>query len=135
MQEELRDARAMRNDEAAATKEATGATSRYYGVYWHKRERRWHAQVWRGGKYHTIGRHDDELAAARAVDKWLSDHGGGRVNLDDKDRPLEWQKTYASIYVGVYKCDTRTKASGERRSRCAKHSRTPALSTRRRRRH
>ena len=57
----------------------------------------------RGGKRHHIGYYDDEVAAARAVDKWLRDNGGRRVNLDDKDRPLEWQKTYDSIYVGVHK--------------------------------
>ena len=26
-----------------------------------------------------------------------------RVNLADDDTPLEWQKTYASVYVGVHK--------------------------------
>ncbi len=93
----------MRNDEAAASKEATGKTSRFFGVYWDKHGRRWHARVWHGGKKHTIGYHDDEVAAARAVDKWLSDKGVRRVNLDADDKPLEWQKTYASIYVGVYK--------------------------------
>ena len=103
MQEELRDARATRHDEAAATKEATGKTSRYFGVTWKKRIRRWHAQVCRGGKMHTIGLFDDELAAAREVDKWLLANGRRRVNLDDDDTPLEWHKTYASIYVGVYK--------------------------------
>ena len=52
---------------------------------------------------HTIGRYDDEVAAARAVDTWLLANGRRRVNLDDDDTPLEWQKTYDSIYVGVHK--------------------------------
>ena len=103
MQEGERAARAVRSDEAAASKEATGRTCRFFGVYWDKEYRRWHANVRHSGKHHHIGRYDDEVAAARAVDKWLRDNGGGRVNLDDKDRPLEWQKTYASIYVGVNK--------------------------------
>ena len=51
---------------------------------------------------YTIGRYDDEVAAAREVDKWLSDNGEDPVNLDDKGKPLEWQKTYTSIYVGVH---------------------------------
>ncbi len=103
MQEGERAARITKGNEAAATKEATGKTSRFFGVTWDKRERRWKACVWRGGKYHHIGWYDDEVAAAREVDKWLSDNGQGPVNLDDKGKPLEWQTNYASIYVGVHK--------------------------------
>jgi hypothetical protein len=103
LQEELRDARATRHDEAAATKEATGKTSRFFGVTWDKRERRWHAQVWRGGKLHHISYDDDEVAAARDVDKWLLANERRPVNLADDDTLLEWQTTYGSIYVGVYK--------------------------------
>ena len=103
MQEEERAARITRGDEAAASKEATGKTSIFFGVGWNKRERRWHATIWGGGKMHHIGLYDDEVAAARGVDKWLSDKGERRVNLDDKDAPLEWQTNYASIYVGVHR--------------------------------
>ncbi len=104
MQEGEREARIAKGDEAAASKEATGKTSRFFGVYWDKQARRWHAAVWGGGKMHHIGLYDDEVAAARGVDKWLSDKGERRVNLDDKDKPLEQtSKTYASIYVGVHK--------------------------------
>ncbi len=103
MQEELRAARAVRSDEAAASKKATGKTSRFFGVNWDKQSRRWHAQVWRGGKKHYIGYYDDDVDAAREVDKWLSDNGRRRVNLDADDKPLEWQTNYASVYVGVYK--------------------------------
>ncbi len=103
MQEELRDARATRHDEAAASKEATGKTSRFFGVSWSKRERRWHAVVRRGDKLHFVGYYDDELDAARGVDKWLLANGQRPVNLDADDKPLEWQTKYASIYVGVTK--------------------------------
>ena len=65
---------------------------------------RWHAVVRRGGKMHHIGSYDDDVAAARDVDKWLLANGRRRVNLDDKDTLLEWQTNYASIYVGVRKC-------------------------------
>ncbi len=101
MQEGERAARAVRSDEAAASKEATGRTCRFFGVYWDKEYRRWHANVRHSGKHHHIGRYDDEVAAARDVDKWLLANGRRRVNLDDTDMPLEWHKTYASIYVGV----------------------------------
>ena len=91
-------------DEAAATKEATGKTSRFYGVGWLKVKRMWRACVRRGGKLHHIGGYyDDEVAAARAVDEWLSANGERPVNLDDKGMPLERLSTYASIYVGVTK--------------------------------
>ncbi len=103
MQEEERAARAVRGDEAAASKEATGATSPFFGVHWNKQWRRWHAQVWHGGKIHHIGSYDDELAAARDVDKWLLANGRRRVNLADDDTLLEWQTTYDSTYVGVHK--------------------------------
>ncbi len=103
MQEGQRAARAARGDEAAASKEATGKTSRFFGVYWNKQFRRWLAHVWRGGKKHHIGYYDDEVAAARDVDKWLLDNERRRVNLDDDGTPLEWHTKYASIYVGVYK--------------------------------
>jgi hypothetical protein len=91
LQEGERAARAVRGDEAAATKKATGKTSRFFGLYWNKQARRWHAVAGRGGKLHTIGLYDDEVAAARAVDKWLVANGEGPVNLDDNDKPLEWR--------------------------------------------
>jgi hypothetical protein len=110
LQEGERAARAVRNDEAAATKAATGRASRFFGVYWDKRDRRWHAHVWSGGKHHTIGVYDDDVDAARDhhwtrrdVDKWLLANKRPKVNLADDDTLLEWHKTYASIYVGVVK--------------------------------
>ncbi len=103
MQEEEREARITKGNEASATKEATGKTSRFFGVSWSKRMSKWHALVWRGGKMHQIGLYKDEVAAARAVDKWLRDNGEDPVNLDADDKPLEWQTNYASIYFGVHK--------------------------------
>ena len=93
MQEEERAARITKGNEASATKEATGKTSRFFGVTWEKGQLRWKAQVWRGGKMHTIGYYDDEVAAARDDDKWLFKLANGerRVNLDADDTPLERQ--------------------------------------------
>ena len=59
---------------------------------------------------HTVGYYDDEVAAARGVDKWLLANGRRRVNLDADDKPLEWQTNYASIYVGVHKVGGRWRA-------------------------
>jgi hypothetical protein len=110
LQEEERAARAARGDEAAATKKATGKTSRFFGVNWDKRMSKWQALVWRGGKKHYIGVYKDELAAARDVDKWLVANERRRVNLDDNDMPLEWQTKYTSIYFGVHKDGGRWRA-------------------------
>ena len=96
-------ARAANVDQAAASKEATGKYSQFYGVVFDTRARRWKASVWRGGTMHTIGRFDDEVDAARAVDEWLLANERRRVNLDDDGSPLERQSTYDSIYVGVHK--------------------------------
>jgi hypothetical protein len=103
LQEEERAARITKGNEASATKEATGKTSQFFGVIWSKRMSSWKAQVRHRGKMHTIGYYDDEVAAARAVDRWLLANGRRRVNLDADDTPLEWHTTYASIYVGVTK--------------------------------
>ena len=103
MQEAERATRTARADRAAASKEATGAMSQFYGVSLNKSKRMWQAKAWHGGKQHTIGYFEDEVAAARAVDKWLLANGRRRVNLDEDGLPLERQSTYASIYVGVYK--------------------------------
>ena len=68
MQEEERATREARADEAAASKEATGETSQFYGVHFDSHTSRWRAQVWHSGTAHFIGYFDDEVAAARAVD-------------------------------------------------------------------
>ena len=84
-------ARAAKAAQAADTKVATGKTSRYYGVGWHKKNCNWRAEVRADGKMHHIGGYDDEVAAARDVDKWLLANGERRVNLDADDTPLERQ--------------------------------------------
>ena len=97
-------ARAANADQAAASKEATGEYSQFYGVTFDKsNRRRWKAAVWHSGSAHNIGRFDDEVAAARAVDVWLLANGRRRVNLDDDGEALERQSTFDSIYVGVHK--------------------------------
>ena len=42
-------------------------TSRFKGIYWNKRDKKWHARI--GHKGHHIGYFDDELEAAKAYNK------------------------------------------------------------------
>lgn len=42
-------------------------TSRYRGVSWLSRERKWTAQVMKDGKHYSMGNFDDEAQAARAA--------------------------------------------------------------------
>jgi hypothetical protein len=43
-------------------------TSKFVGVSWHKRDRKWTARIRHGGKSQSLGEFRDELEAARAVD-------------------------------------------------------------------
>jgi len=101
LQEEVRTARAANTDQAAKSREASGTSSQFYGLYFFRGQ--WHAQVRSGGGRVYIGLYVDEVVAARAVDVWLQANGRDPVNLDANGSPLAWQKTYASIYTGVTK--------------------------------
>ena len=55
---------------------ARTASSRFWGVSWDRRGKKWQAQYRDAyGKQHTIGRFDDEEEAARAVNKAIRDAG------------------------------------------------------------
>ena len=123
MQAEDLAARAASKAAAAATKAATGVTSQFYAVSWSERDRKWQANAWSGGKQHFIGSYDDEVAAARAVDEWLSANGERPVNLDADGKPLERLSTYASIYRGV------TKAKGKWQARIKVNKENESLGT------
>lgn len=45
------------------------SSSKYKGVYWHKRDKRWVSRIAKNGVYHTCGRFEDEYLAALAYDK------------------------------------------------------------------
>jgi len=47
----------------------TGGTSRFKGVSWHKRDRKWHARIYHKGRCHHLGAFDSEYAAGRAYDR------------------------------------------------------------------
>jgi len=59
-------------------------TSRYVGVCWDKKKRRWRAEIYAEGRSHALGGFADEEKAARAFDKaarrlrGAEAHGGGR---------------------------------------------------------
>lgn len=58
-----------RGDSIRAARKRPGTTSRFRGVYLDKVNGRWRASVWAGGRWQNAGRHDDEVAAARARDE------------------------------------------------------------------
>jgi hypothetical protein len=53
---------------ACNIRKRAGTTSRFLGVYWNKRMRRWHAQIKAGGRRHSLGLFDREEDAAAAYD-------------------------------------------------------------------
>ncbi len=46
-----------------------GGTSRYKGVYFHKKDNKWMAKIGFNGKNTYLGLFEDEILAARAYDK------------------------------------------------------------------
>lgn len=48
---------------------AAGTTSRFRGVYWNKRKKKWHARLKRNGNPAHLGYFSDETKAARAYDE------------------------------------------------------------------
>jgi hypothetical protein len=48
---------------------SNGSTSRYKGVCWLKREKKWDAKIRLNGKIYNLGYFTDEIAAAKAYDK------------------------------------------------------------------
>ena len=61
-------AKRRRKEEPAEAAQATLA-SRYVGVYWAKRARRWRASIWHEGRNQHLGYFDEEQDAARAFDE------------------------------------------------------------------
>ena len=65
------------------TKSRKNSTSKYKGVYWCKRDKKWISAFMVDGKASSIGRFNDEAEAARAYDKAVKDvhREYGRLNF------------------------------------------------------
>lgn len=61
---------------ANAHKHRDGTTSRFKGVSWHRRDRKWRAQIGFEGHRVALGYFTDELSAARAYDVAARKHFG-----------------------------------------------------------
>lgn len=62
-------------------KNPTGS-SRYVGVCWHKRDRKWQASCNLNGRYHYLGVFKVEVHAAKAYDKFCIDNNLTHTNLN-----------------------------------------------------
>ena len=57
-------------DKPAGAK-TSGSSSRYRGVSWHKKNKKWCVSIYADGKQKNIGSFVDEIAAARAYDAFV----------------------------------------------------------------
>ena len=58
-------------------------SSEFKGVYWHKRDKKWQAQIRIDGKKKHLGSFDSELKAAKAYNNAGIEHFGEFVKLND----------------------------------------------------
>jgi hypothetical protein len=57
-------------------------TSKYKGVYWYKRYRKWRAKAKLNGRHYHLGYFDSEEDAARAFDDFAREHHGPFARLN-----------------------------------------------------
>lgn len=60
---------------AQRMRKAGSTSSKYIGVTWHKKERRWNAQVWVGQRIVRLGGFASEFDAATAYDRHILSNG------------------------------------------------------------
>ena len=79
-------------------------SSKFFGVGWLKREKKWQARVRHNGKQVNLGANfDTEIAAAKAVDVWLRENGrAAEANFDESGNFVPRVSTKSSKYRGVY---------------------------------
>lgn len=67
-------------------KKSTSCTSKYRGVTWHKRDRRWIARAWVDGKIRNLGSFATEKEAALVVErKYIDTYGNSAAVLKESD--------------------------------------------------
>ncbi len=78
-------------------------SSKFFGVSWLKREKKWRAQLWHNGKKVYLGdSFDTEIAAAKAVDVRLRENGrAAEANFDESGSFVPRVSTKSSKYRGV----------------------------------
>jgi hypothetical protein len=79
-----------RNMRKAATHFGQPCTSRFKGVYWEWRTKRWRAAIHRDKKKRYLGRFTDEIAAAQAYDEAARSWFGGDARLNFPDGVDAW---------------------------------------------
>jgi hypothetical protein len=77
--------------------------SKYYGVGFNKKKRKWTARVVHNRKPVNIGQaFDTEMEAVNAVDKWLKENGrAAEANLDESGNFVPRVSTKSSEFTGV----------------------------------
>ena len=73
---------ANRNEQMRNTCHRTGGTSQYRGVCWHSKSNRWRAQSKIKGKSCYLGAFKSEIEAAKAYDRFASEHFGEFATLN-----------------------------------------------------
>jgi hypothetical protein len=78
--ENLRECSAAQN--LQNTRKRPGLSSRFKGVYWDKKNRKWMARVQHNRKWHYLGRFENERTAAKAYDALAKDLFGDFAKLN-----------------------------------------------------
>jgi len=67
-----------------------GGSSQFKGVTWHKRNKKWQAEIQHNGKSYWLSAFADETDAARAYDKAAREHFGefARLNFPERERQM-----------------------------------------------
>jgi hypothetical protein len=66
-----------------------GTSSRYKGVYWHERDKRFYAQISHKGRRYHLGSYKSEIQAAKAYDKKAKELFGEFAHLNFPDDATE----------------------------------------------
>ena len=70
------------SSEESVWQEVHPIISKYKGVYWHKKDKRWQAQIGENKKRTYIGSYTNEMDAARAYDKKAKELHGEFARLN-----------------------------------------------------